>query len=75
MAQFKSTRGADLADLGQILAQRPDIYYVIAWARLLNREYRSGRLSLPAQIDLSDLDTDSAELAAAFISAVTGGGL
>ena len=75
MNTFINEQDFEPAIIGHILAQRPDIYYVIAWARLLNREYRSGRLSLPAQIDLSDLDTDSAELAAAFISAVTGGGL
>lgn len=68
-----STRGADLADIRQILATRPDVYFLIAWARVLNREYRSGRLSLPAQLDLRGLDPETAELALAFISAVTGG--
>lgn len=72
--QINSTRGADLADTRQILAKRPDIYFLIAWTRVLDRENHSGRLSLPAQLDLRGVNLETIRAAASLITAVTGGG-
>ena len=62
----------DLADLGRILTQRPDVYYLLAWARQLNADYHSGKLTIPTELDLTELDPQMAEIAAAFVAAVRG---
>ena len=60
------------AIIGHILAQRPDLYYLIAWVRQLSKDYRSGKLSIPAELDFSGLDPQMAELATAMVMAIRG---
>ena len=75
MSDIFNEQGVDLADIGQTLAQRPDIYFLIAWARQLHKQYNDGKLRVPAEMDFSDIDPELAEIAAAFITYVTGGDL
>ena len=60
------------AIIGRILAQRPDLYYLFSLVRQLNEDYRNGKLSIPAELDFSDLDPDTAEAAALMALVVRG---
>lgn len=64
--------GANPAIIGHILAHRPDVEQFFKYVQQLRQDYRSGRLTVPATIDLSDLAPEDAELAAAFVMAVRG---
>lgn len=70
----QTSRGLDLAIIGHILAHRPDLDRFFDQLRQLRQEYRSGLVSVPAEIDLSGLDPDSVALAAAFVYAIKGDG-
>ena len=74
MTNLTTTRGLDLAIIGHILAHRPDLQRFFDQLRQLRQEYRSGLVSVPAEIDLSGLDPDTAALAAAFVFAIKGDG-
>ncbi len=67
-----STQGTDLVIMGHILAQRPNTYYLLALAQQLNADYHSGKLTIPNELDLTALDPQTAEIAAAFVAAVRG---
>lgn len=63
---------ADLAIFGHILAHRPDLERFLKYAQQLQQDYRDGRLCVPADIDLSTMDEETAAAAAALILFVRG---
>ena len=72
MLTSKGTQGVDLAIMGRILTQRPNTYYLLALAQQLNADYHSGKLTIPTELNLTELDPQTAEIAAAFVAAVRG---
>ena len=72
MIHQQTPQGVDLAIIGHILAHRPDLQRFFDDLMKLRQDYRSGLVSVPADIDLSDLDPDSAALAVAFVYAIKG---
>ena len=57
---------------GRILTQNPNTYYLLALAQQLNADYHSGKLTIPTELNLTELDPQTAEIAAAFVAAVRG---
>lgn len=68
----QTSRGLDLAIIGHILAHRPDLQRFFDDLQQLRQDYRSGLVSVPADLDLTGLDPDTAALAAAFVFAIKG---
>ena len=68
----KNAQGVDLAIIRRILANNPEQERLIKLAQQLRQQYRSGLLSLPADADLSGMDAETAEIAAAFLLAIRG---
>lgn len=58
---------ADLAIIGHILAHNPDLERFLKMARQLRQGYQDGELSIPSDIDLTAMDTETAAAAAALI--------
>ena len=68
----QTAQGVDLAIIGHILAHRPDLQRFFDFLEQLRQDYRSGLVSVPADLDLSDLDPDTAALVVAFVYAIKG---
>lgn len=65
-------KSAILAYYRQALSFNPEQERLIKLAQQLRQQYRSGLLSVPKEIDLSGMDAETAEIAAAFLLAVRG---
>lgn len=62
----------NVAYMATVLANNPDLQRFLEYVRQLQQEYRSGRLCVPADIDLSTMDDETAAAAAALILYVRG---
>ena len=70
--QHQDAHSVALSYYGQALANNPELERLIKLAQQLRQQYRSGLLFLPADADLSGMDAETAEIAAAFLLAVRG---
>ena len=60
------------AIIRRILAQRPDLQLFFDALEQLRQERRSGHLTLSIDLDFSELNTSTAELAATTVMAIRG---
>ena len=72
---FQDAHSVNVAYIATVLAHNPDLERLLRLARQLNEGYRSGSVRVPAELDLSGYDDNTAELLAAFTLAITGGSL
>ena len=70
---IKQPAGENPAIIGHTLAQNTDLFTLFAIVERLRKDYRAGRLEVPAIIDLSEYaSAEDAELVAAFALAIRG---
>jgi len=71
---FSDAQSVDVAYVATVLANNPDLQRFFEYVRQLRHEYGSGQLCVPAVIDLTGYDPDTAAAAAALVMAVKGVG-
>ena len=65
-------QSVNVAYLATVLAHNPHLERFLKHAQQLQQDYRDGRLCVPADIDLSTMDEETAAAAAALILFVRG---